>query len=72
MSKQWLKVQKQSMIDNDKILNQYLGFFFEEFDSGQGQEIFLLSIASRPALGPTHPPIKCVPGFLPLGTAVEA
>jgi hypothetical protein len=29
------------------------------FDSRQGQDIFLLSTASRPILGPTHPPLKC-------------
>jgi hypothetical protein len=30
-----------------------------------GQEIFLYSIASRPALGPTQPPIQWVPVALP-------
>jgi hypothetical protein len=33
-------------------------------DSGLG--IFLFTIASRPALGPTHSPIQCVPGSLSL------
>jgi hypothetical protein len=32
------------------------------FDSRQGQEIFLYSTASRPALRPTHPRIQWVPG----------
>jgi hypothetical protein len=37
------------------------------FDFRQGQEIFLLSTASRPALGPTQPPIQSVPGVLSPG-----
>jgi hypothetical protein len=32
------------------------------FDSRQGQEIFLFATVSRPALGPTQPPIQSVPG----------
>jgi hypothetical protein len=32
------------------------------FNSQQGQEIFLFSIASRQALGPTQPPIQWVLG----------
>jgi hypothetical protein len=38
------------------------GFYFR-----QRQEILLYSTASRPALGPTHPPIQWVPGALSLG-----
>jgi hypothetical protein len=34
------------------------------FDSQQGQEIFLSSTASRPALGPTQFPTQCVLGIL--------
>jgi hypothetical protein len=34
-----------------------------EFDSRQGQQIFLFSIASKEALGPNQPPIKWVPGL---------
>jgi hypothetical protein len=37
------------------------------FDSRQGQRIFLLASASRPALGPTQPPIQWVPGVLSPG-----
>jgi hypothetical protein len=33
-----------------------------EFDFRQGQEIFLFSITSKPALGPTQPPVQWVPG----------
>jgi hypothetical protein len=32
------------------------------FDSPQGQEIFLFSVTSRPALEPTQAPIQWVPG----------
>jgi hypothetical protein len=34
------------------------------FERGQGLGIFLLSTASRPALGPTLPPIQGVPAAL--------
>jgi hypothetical protein len=34
---------------------------------GGGLEIFLFDIVSRPALGPTQPPIKWGPGALSLG-----
>jgi hypothetical protein len=37
------------------------------FDSRRGPGIFLFSTASRPALGPTQPPIKWVPGALSSG-----
>jgi hypothetical protein len=35
-------------------------------DSQWGQEILLSSIMSRPALGPTHPPIQWVQGAVSL------
>jgi len=34
---------------------------------GQGVEIYLFTIASKPALGPTQPPIRWVTGVLSLG-----
>jgi hypothetical protein len=34
------------------------------FDSRQGEAIFLFFAASVPALGPTQPPIKWIPGAL--------
>jgi hypothetical protein len=37
------------------------------FDSRWGLGIFLFITASRTALGPTQPPIQCVPGILSLG-----
>jgi hypothetical protein len=39
------------------------------FDPRQGQRIFLLAPASRPALGPTQPPIQCTGGPFPGGKA---
>ena len=36
-----------------------------QFESWQGQEVFLSFILSRPALKPTHPSIRCVQGLLP-------
>jgi hypothetical protein len=39
------------------------------FYSRQGQEIFLYSTASRPALGPTQPPVQCP---FPVGKAPGA
>jgi hypothetical protein len=35
--------------------------------SPAGQRIFPLSSVSRPALGPTQPPVQCVPGVLSPG-----
>jgi hypothetical protein len=37
------------------------------FDPRQGQRIFPLASLSRPALGPTQPPVKWVPGVLSPG-----
>jgi hypothetical protein len=34
-----------------------------EFDSPQEQEGFLSYGTPRPAVGPTQPPVPCVPGF---------
>jgi hypothetical protein len=34
---------------------------------GTGERIFPLTSVSRPALGPTQPPVKWVPGFLSPG-----
>jgi hypothetical protein len=37
------------------------------FDPRQGQRIFPLASVSRPALGPTQPPVQWVPGVLSRG-----
>jgi hypothetical protein len=37
------------------------------FDSRRGQRIFPLASVSRPALGPTQPPVQWVPGALSPG-----
>jgi hypothetical protein len=39
----------------------------QEFESHQRLGIFLFTIMSRLALGPTQPPIQCIPGALSLG-----
>jgi hypothetical protein len=46
-----------------------LGYGLDDrgFESPQGLGIFLFTAASRPAMGPTQPPIQWVPGALSLG-----
>jgi hypothetical protein len=41
------------------------------FDSRRGLEIFLFATESRPALGPTQPPIQWVAGALSLGVKLR-
>jgi hypothetical protein len=47
--------------------NRCYGLDDRGFESQQGLRIFLFTTASRPALGPTQPPIQWVPGALSLG-----
>ena len=42
-----------------------------EFESWQGQEIFLFSKSYRLGLGPTQPLIKCIPVFFPMDKVAE-
>jgi hypothetical protein len=49
------------------IVNMCLRLEEQKFDCWQGQEIFLFSITSRPALGSTYPPIPWVPRAVYLG-----
>jgi hypothetical protein len=61
-------------VSTEEVMHKYLiGLFLQprtigrsRFDPRQGQ-IFLLAPASRPALGPTQPPIQWVPGVLAPG-----
>jgi hypothetical protein len=49
-------------------LAQWYGLDDRGFESRQGLGIFLIATASRPALGPTQPPIQWVPDALSLIT----
>jgi hypothetical protein len=60
---------RTSLIDETGIIQYQLSQYSDGlratgsgFDSRQGNEIFVYSTASRPALGPTQPPIQWVPG----------
>jgi hypothetical protein len=46
-----------------------LGYKLEDrrFESRQGLGIFLFTTATRPALGPTQPPVQWLPGALSVG-----
>jgi hypothetical protein len=49
-----------------------LGAGQKEFDSRQGQNIFLFSVTTRQTLEPTQPPIQWMPGTLPRVKAAGA
>jgi hypothetical protein len=42
-----------------------------EFESPYIVKSFLSSVSSRLALGPTKPPVQCIPGTLPPGVKQE-
>jgi len=48
-------------------LAQWYGLDDRGFETRQGLVIFLFTIASRPALGPTYPPTQWVTGALSMG-----
>jgi hypothetical protein len=65
-------------VSKDRSMNSSFGIFYflyfsgaragrPGFNSRQGQEIFLYSTASRPALGLTQPPVQWMPGALSPG-----
>jgi hypothetical protein len=45
------------------------GLYAPEFKSSQGQDIFLFSETTTPAVGPTQLPTQGVPVFFPEGKA---
>jgi hypothetical protein len=54
-------------VPKDRMLWIFNNTCTTSFDPQQRQRIFLLAPASRPALGPTQPPIQWVPGVLSPG-----
>jgi hypothetical protein len=60
-------VSKLMMMSQDGSVGIATGFGLDGRGSiPPGQEIFLFTV-SRPALGPTHPPVQYAPGALSLG-----
>ena len=56
----------------ESVLRQGYGLGCLGFESPRGPEICLFSKSPAPSVGPTHPHIQRVPGFLPGSKAVGA
>jgi hypothetical protein len=63
----WDTLYTQHREDWMHLTNRSRGLDGRGFDSEWGLGIFLLTTASRPAVGPTQTPIRWVPGELSLG-----
>jgi hypothetical protein len=64
----YLECQLGSRVSSGSIVSDYgLDDRAIGFDPRQGQRIFPLASVSRPAQGPTQPPVQWVPGVLSLG-----
>jgi hypothetical protein len=66
-SSEWNAIKFSNVPGQLSQFRVWLRIWQPEFYPRQGQRIFLQAFASRPALGPSQPPIQWVPGVLSLG-----